>query len=492
MEKIVFNHFYRLKHDLKRSCIISPNYLEQKEKGKMVKVGWISKIHPIYAMIFSFLSEPISVEDLFSELSYFLDVGRDEVEKLILPLLDADEVLYVDYKGVRNYFPKNIIISESRAFCKKRYYKPEDFIYEELDFQQERFYSAPIGITYVINTTCLTNCIYCYADKKTKVKLLTTNEIAKILKNIHDLGITTIGITGGEFFLHKDWKVLLELFRRYECFPDLISTKIPLEESEIRFFKNYKIQLQVSLDTLDSHTAGKMLHVADDYVAKMIKTLDLLDAYGIDFQVATILTKYNDNINNIERLYNFLLQFKHLRRWEIRAVFPSLYSNTDFEEIKSVDSNLEKIGKKYQDWKKSMNIQWNPDNGRKYYQAKSGSKTFGGSRCSANYSHIVILPDGQVTICEQLYWNSRFIIGDLKTQTIEDIWTSAKALRLAFPKRDDFREQSACKQCDLFDGCYSFPNRCIVDILKGYGDENWDYPDPRCAKAPIFCKNQLR
>lgn len=34
-------------------------------------------------------------------------------------------------------------------------------------------------------------------------------------------------------------------------------------------------------------------------------------------------------------------------------------------------------------------------------------------------------------------------------------------------------------------------NRCWAEILKAYGDENWDYPDPRCIKAPKM-KNNLK
>lgn len=103
----------------------------------------------------------------------------------------------------------------------------------------------------------------------------------------------------------------------------------------------------------------------------------------------------------------------------------------------------------------------------------------------------MILPDGKVTICEQLYWNPKYIIGDISVQSIVEVWNSERALQLAFPKREDFRDISACKKCKIFDECYAYPNRCIVDVLKGYGQENDDFPDPRCAKAPSF-KYELR
>src|SRR5208337_3958023 len=106
-------------------------------------------------------------------------------------------------------------------------------------------------------------------------------------------------------------------------------------------------------------------------------------------------------------------------------------------------------------------------------QTNEGSRKFIGSKCSANSSHVVLLPDGKVTICEQLYWDPRFIIGDLSVQSIEEVWYSPRALELAFPKKLEFSDKSACKLCSIFDECYSYPNRCLADVLKAYGKENW-------------------
>lgn len=74
----------------------------------------------------------------------------------------------------------------------------------------------------------------------------------------------------------------------------------------------------------------------------------------------------------------------------------------------------------------------------------------------------------------------------LEKNNISEIWNSSKALGLAFPQRKNFRDESACSTCEIFDDCMTFPNRCLADILKGYGDQNWDFPDPRCNKAPEF------
>lgn len=34
--------------------------------------------------------------------------------------------------------------------------------------------------------------------------------------------------------------------------------------------------------------------------------------------------------------------------------------------------------------------------------------------------------------------------------------------------------------------CFNASNRCFVNIMKAYGRNNFDFPDPRCALAPEF------
>ncbi|MDR0546598.1 MAG: SPASM domain-containing protein, partial [Dysgonamonadaceae bacterium] len=66
-----------------------------------------------------------------------------------------------------------------------------------------------------------------------------------------------------------------------------------------------------------------------------------------------------------------------------------------------------------------------------------------------------MLPDEQTTICEELYWSPKFIIGDVTTQSIIEIWNSEKATKLYNLSQSDFRVTSACKYCPDFNFCRS-------------------------------------
>ena len=88
--KVVFNHFYKLRHDLKRTLIYSFDS-DRDAVGIEVNTSWQSKIHPVYAMIFSFLSEPITLADLYKEVAYFLDISEEKAEKMIVSFLEQEK-----------------------------------------------------------------------------------------------------------------------------------------------------------------------------------------------------------------------------------------------------------------------------------------------------------------------------------------------------------------------------------------------------------------
>lgn len=490
--RYVLNFFYKLRHDIKRSYILSSDYVS-KEYIQFVQIGWISQIHPVLAMALSLFSEPASLQELKNKFSYFFDISETEAEIFVKLFLNNEENFIINYEGKNFTFPKNIVIEETLQFSKPIQYTPEQFVFQELDWDTERFYEAPISLVFMVNNECATDCVYCYANKSVKAKLLPFERMKSLLKEANELHITKFTLVGGEVFLYKHWKELLSLLKEYGLNEKLISTKIPIGEKTIASLKTFGLKIQISLDSVNPEKLQSILNVNSDYAEKMRQTIKLLEKYSIKFQIATILTKYNSSISELNDIFLFLKQFSCLQRWEIRIAFKSLYSRGDFDQFRLSRNEINEID----DWIKNlqketdMNILWMPTSNDKYFKGENGSRSFDGARCSANYSNLFILPDGKVTICEQLYWNPRFIVGDLNKQTIKEIWNSPKSLALSHLQKEDFREDSICRACKIFDDCMSYPNRCFADILKGYGDENWDYPDPRCIKAPAFTHNLL-
>lgn len=490
--KIVFNHFYRLKHDSKRSYILATKYPESR-KIEWINSTWTSKVHPYFAMVFSLLSEPVEQEEAVRDIAYFLEITEEKAEEMLAKFLNNPEELAYDYEGTTNLFPRNIVIDADKAFVKNRKYTPEQFNFQEIDLEHARPYLAPSTLVWMVNNTCVTNCAYCYADKQTRSEVMPFERMQAVIEEADHLGISDIFLTGGEFFLYKEWDALLKKMFEHGYRPELISTKVPITEPIVKKMKEYGLRVQVSFDALDEPSLIKILEVKEGYLERMKRTIGWLDQYEVTYQVATVLTKYNSSLENLNRLHTFLSRFPHLARWDVRVAFRSLYSRENFDEIKIKREKIEEIARWVEETKKTsgVHISWSGDDDDTYFKATKGSKNFAGSRCSASSSNLVILPDGKATVCEQLYWNSRFIVGDVTKQSLTEIWNSPESLNLYRPAQEEVKPESACRKCKLYDDCISNANRCIVNIIKAYGDDNFDYPDPRCNQAPPFIHTLL-
>ena len=125
----------------------------------------------------------------------------------------------------------------------------------------------------------------------------------------------------------------------------------------------------------------------------------------------------------------------------------------------------------------------------KFHAGKADDEYFNGGTCGILNDRLFILPDGKVGVCEQLYWHPQFVIGDLKKQSLEEIWSSDKALELFHLHRNLFETGSPCTECKILDSCNQRHRRCFVKTVKAYGINKWNYPDPRCQFAPVFNSN---
>lgn len=485
--KYILNHYYTLRHDQKRSYIMSQGDGFNK-KPFSVNVGWMSRIHPAYAMMLSFFSEPIDLSIACNNIADFFQLPVDDIKNFICNLLSSEEPTYATLDGSTSGFPINLIIEADKEFAPRIKYSPEEFKFEELDFKTTRMFLAPISIVFMPNNNCITNCIYCYADTKTKPTQMSFDQIKTFVREAKELKVRDVMITGGDFFMYRNWSELLHLLIEEGYAPDLILTKVPLSPQIIETFEKFNIRLQISVDSLSSSITQKVLHVNENYSRNMRQALKDVNASSIRFQAATVLTNINDSTENLEEVAHFLKDLDRLERWEIRVAFRSLYSKDNFESIKSSRNQISTIEKWIEVKQKNFptEILWSPDDDVKYKKSVGGSSKFEGPICSANMSNMIILPDGAVSVCEQLYWNENFIIGDICKNTIKEIWNSSKAIGLWKRKQSSINPQSPCRTCSDFAPCFQASNRCYANIMKAYGMENFDYPDPRCVLASNF------
>jgi radical SAM protein with 4Fe4S-binding SPASM domain len=493
-EVYILNPAYVMRNDLRRVMIYSG-----RSSNRLSVRNWESFLHPLHAQIFSFFTfdRPLSVT--ISLLSQYLKKDMEMVKKVVSPFIENPLSVYTKYRDEKVRIPKNLIINRKQIAGKIAFLNltPEVFECHGVDLITRRMYTAPRLITFMLNNTCVSNCIYCYADTKTKVrKRLPTNRILELIEEATAMQVRAVNLMGGEIFLHPDWPVILKKLADCGLQPEYISTKHPLDGDIIQTIREtgYTNPVQISLDACSSGLLQKTLSVGSDYLTKVLCGIKLTDSSGLNYRITSVLTTYNTRKDIFDNLSRFISELKNITDWRITPAINSNWIAYDlFRKLKpdkdEIESLYEFIEKKIIP-KLNIPILLNRSAiNREFYYCTTGSKDFKGVRCSALNNHLFILPDGKATICEQLYWLPRFIIGDASINSLSEVWNSSAAKKLLNPEKDDIQNGSPCKSCSLFESCFGENNRCWTDIIKAYGKDNWDYPDPRCVFAPAMINN---
>jgi radical SAM protein with 4Fe4S-binding SPASM domain len=92
-----------------------------------------------------------------------------------------------------------------------------------------------------------------------------------------------------------------------------------------------------------------------------------------------------------------------------------------------------------------------------------------------------IAPDGLVTLCEQMPQTKEHTIGDVRKQTIMEIWNSDRLLHYIYPDEDRFKG-TACFDCGHFEECHRASGHCFRDALFFHGSRYMPVNCPLAAK----------
>lgn len=474
---LTFNHSYVLKPDDGRALIMSAivgrdSYLYMGDTSS-------TYIHPIFAMILSFF-DGRDYQSCVDDASRYLHVKSEEVGSFIRKLINNSNFVSVKSKYGNSFFPPYTIVPLAKEDHDTRY-NAEMFAYSSVDLRFKR-HLTPSTITLMVNNICATDCIYCYQDKSRRLDCqIPLERIKELIQEARAINVRTFDVIGGEFFLYPYWEEVLGELKK-QGYDPYLSTKIPIDETVIKKLKSLGIRdLQISLDTFIIKNLIVSLKTNRNYTAQMKRTLELLDRYGIPIMVHTVLSRFNHSANDMESVYSQIAGLHNVMEWKVVTADDSIHAHTSYDNFKIDMEGLNEIECYFNKIKQDSPIKiitpW-------IHQKESVNTTeelfFNRNFCSGNYSSLYILPTGDVTICEQLYWNETFLLGNVNHQSISDIWNSKKAKSLFYINQKEIPDDSLCSSCLKFDSCRSIKQVCYRDIIKKYGPEKWYYPDVNC------------
>lgn len=487
----ILNPAYYLRNDVKR-CLIGA-YDEARFPDLEFDSNITCHIHPANAQMLSFFDGKRTLAECITDIAGYFDLEQEQIKDILSNYIENPQRIFWPYKNQLIILPKNVLVDGGK-YLRREYYNVDDFICgDDIDLSYGRQYK-PLSAIFELTMTCYTDCIYCYADRKNPCakKALSVEQIKKIIRDAKSIQLPELDINGGEVLMHPHFKeIALELVAN-GYFP-LISTKAPISEEMMVFLKqNGLTKVQISIDSINPKTLATILNTNQQYFSRIKSTMDMLDEMGFDWQTNSIITKFNNSLEDeIIPLMSLLTQYKNIKSIRIGPAGFSLYKSPDFyNSIKLSLASIERIEQYIQELEKEERLKIDfvissPDTENDYNSKRHKEQHFDHrSVCTGNQRSFVILPDGKVTICEELYWHPNFIIGDLTKQSILEVWNSDKAISLFNITQNKMQPESQCKMCGVFDKCRGYQGVCWKIIVGAYGPNNWSYPDPRCPQAP--------
>lgn len=365
----------------------------------------------------------------------------------------------------------------------------EDLLGPPCALAHPRRLEVPVSLGITLTHRCQTQCLYCYAERRHvhRADELTVAAWYDLIDQAADLGIDRIALLGGDPLARTEALSILEhMVQRGFWF--FLSTKCHVDRATARRLADIGLgerQVQVSLDAPVADVADFLTGSPGFYRLAMDSLRNLLDC-GLAVRPKAVLTSYNARrAPELVRMWYDM----GVREMQLIDYSRSHYHHSDdlfvgaadsawvaeqVEELRGVLIGAEIVyGAQARDAGKaetgevSAARDWEAWNGR--------------ARCSAGSSSLMAAPDGLVFLCEQIPQIPEHFVGDLRRQTIMEVWNSERLLAYIFPDREQLIG-SPCYECARFDDCHRASGHCFRDALFAFGSRYM--PPPSCPKAP--------
>ena len=315
------------------------------------------------------------------------------------------------------------------------------------------------------SSACQLKCQYCFYYDVANHREVATYEqmsedtleviIKKALKQAQ--GFCVFAYQGGEPTLRG-----LDFFKKAIEFEQLYNVKnlpiyhmiqtngMTINEEWATFFKAHQFLVGISLDgTEQIHNAYRVDHQNRPTFNRVLKSIQLLDAYQVDYNILTVLTA--TAANKIHQIYEFYKEqgFKHL---QFIPCLDSLDANASSSEFTLTAKQYgDCLVRLYQLWEQDLKAGHYVsirlfDNWLRMLQGHAPESCGMSGICGMQY---VIEGDGTVYPCD-FYVLDDYVLGSLLHHSFEEIDEVRKAMAFI---ESSYPVATRCQQCDYFKLC---------------------------------------
>jgi len=463
---------------------LRPEWVLRNDKDKVILYLTSAKsieyqiLDPPTAAVMSLINGRRRVADLTKTISFLFDISHESSRSLLEGIV-----------GILNDKSEKVDVLDA-ADATAREYNPVDFLVSPAEFVCQHRLARPLTLLIYFSGWCQTSCIYCYADlaNMRRLKHMSLEQWTDIMEQARDLGIRMVQLTGGDTMSRPDSAEFLAklvdlgfvFLASTKCYVSLKDANRLSEAGWNDPVNGVKRVFQVSIDSPDPSVCDRMMR-CKGYLERATESLQNLMDAGIEPKVKAVLTpiNYHQAFDHVEAFSEIGIKTFHFTCYS-----RSHYRHDDelflTEEMKRKASELLLAARK--SWSdlsiEGDAVKYTPKSGRRDDRADRWDSRAG---CSAGRTTLGIAPDGSAVLCEQMPLDEKYFFGDLKRQSIMEVWNSPELLSFICPSREKF-EGTACHVCSDFNSCVHDTGHCFRDALFAYGKIH--HPPPNCPKMP--------
>lgn len=415
------------------------------------------ELHPLVGAVLAFLDQAWSQTAIEDHLVARLHGERAAIHEIVADV----ELLFrahFRHEGDVSYVAvePEALLAETVARGLTRYRS------RDLLFRNDRA-PFPIMVEWVVTKNCNRACVYCYQgailSPKASDSSISGARVCDILTQARRLGATKYFITGGEPLLRPDSYDILVHALTLGMTTDIISKQFIKAQDAQRLGAAGLGKITLSVDSLDPVIAHRMTGIPT-YATRITQTIRHLNEAGIAVYVKMVLTPLN-----LETLPSTLDALEQL---DVRAVNIEPYGDNlerhsdalrvERQQLLWAGAVVERFTARVE---QRMSVAFRyPIEPDPAHAHEHGPDSF---LCHVSTTALLFGPDGRVGKCDKplLLEDDAFILGDLRTQSVHEVWNSQRMIDALKPPRELYKG-SLCYTCDDFDICHERA-RCHYD-----------------------------
>lgn len=379
------------------------------------------------------------------------------------------------------------IVEKCISYKEQRVFNP--FYEKFLNTIQEYFLEDesslfPYMVQIEVTNGCNLRCRHCNVLAKkgfSNKEDLTTNVVFDLIDQLKDLEVLMVALTGGEPFFRKDILKIIKHVKSKNMCLYINSNGLLIKDKDIKSLKkilNPKLDtIQISLDgaTKETHEKIRGKNTFDktiNVISKLIQS---------DINVFVNFTPISENYFELPQTFKLCesLGVSHFscgsliinNPGHLSFVVPELDMFKAISETIDLAKNSEtKFSFEYNSGIIDITCSTFAE---KYLSKYAPSNSVNTLKCTTDLNRMAISNNGKVGICQKACNHSEFLLGDIKKDSLKDIW-DRRLDNIIYKGRP--AEKMLCKTCDYLDYCQG---GCLVSIYEQTGDVN--SVNPKCA-----------